>query len=1135
MDRLPAADPAAARPHPRPRFDLIPLVFTVLGAWSLSVAPLVPCAAAGVAAAPNIVRIVVDDQNWYGTSVSMRPGTYRGSSDYFQTPNLETLANEGMRFSSAYVSPLCRPTHMAMVTGKSWAQQQITTNLNLSQNYGRPLVPPRVRNDDKSNVSVAQRIKEANPNYATAHFGKYGVSGTLGNWGYDVFSDARTLPAAQDPKRMFSFATQANDFIQQSFDDSKPFYVEFHHNAVKLPAVALPETIDRYNAMPRGNLHREHEFGAMTDDLDSSVGMVLQKLEDLGIDDNTYVIYTSDNGGRWLSSPWGNPTRAPIFGGKGALWEGGIRAPMIIKGPGIEPGAVSDVPIIAMDLFPTITEWAGATAPLHDGIEGASLVPVLENGGLLPAGTTSLQRQHAENGELFFHFLDPGSNPGKMGSAVIDDGYKFMQIYGEPGGSSVSSDLAGATASWTAPAGASGSHEVYVWWSSETDDGQRVPLDASAAYEVRHAGGTSTFVVDQNSGGGDWHLLGTFDLSGDGTDAVVLTASGATDQPANADAVRFVETTAAASEGIVDNQDAGFASDGSWTLPDTVDDFAVPGRREKHYLFHIAQFIRENNQLSHPRNLIDEMPLKAAALQAKLGDWLEAVDASMPYVVSDRVELSWSAEHLGRQEDVELDIVRASLGTSRPRADLNSDGIVDQEDEAIVMARLPKTWRSIHDVDYKDRELWTLGEGEARPQHAEVDPHQPHLPRQAFRFDGDDVMDRNFFHVGDPTGDPDLDNDHSASFEFWLRLEDLDRPHLLFESGDQFRGVSLTVGDADGDGRHDEIRWRVANFSRSVTVTGELDEFADPTRDFVQVVAVFSDDAADRFAELYVNGALFGRVDGISGAGEYIKWDHNPDATAGLGGAGGQVGGSSSAAHEAPLSGVGMAGEIGWFRFLNHVIGASQIEDAYNARLERPDSGIVSVSGMAQVPTDRPSDVSAGSFEADDALIVTLERHDDLDADLAVDLVPEAGRTYADAASVQGGQLAAGTGFSSYLVHFDPEGAPGSAVEVEGTVRFEMPIVAIQIDEVKLDASDPLLGVIGRYARGGRGFDLTGPGRLTVSEDLRSLSITGAVAGAGTMQFRVMTGQVPEPSAAWWLALLGVRRRRVVFAMGRSN
>ncbi|MFV2067951.1 MAG: sulfatase-like hydrolase/transferase, partial [Pirellulales bacterium] len=869
-------------------------------------------------------------------------------SDFHQTPTLEAMAREGLRFSSAYVSPMCVPTQMALQTGKSWARLQRTDNVN-NMGYDFPLMPPVLSgypNTDpriKEEISIAQRIKEVHPEYQTGHFGKYAF--VLNDWGYfdTGVLNRDTLPEELDPKLMFTFATKANEFIQESVDADKPFFAMFTHKAVKIPIEALAETITKYENLPRGKRHRNASYAAMTEDLDTSVGMVLEKIRDLGVEDNTYVIYVSDNGR-------GQGANLPLSGGKGGLKEGGIRVPLIIKGPGIAPGTVSDVPVIVTDLFTTITELTGNTYPLQEEVEGASLVPILQNGGQLPANVTSLRRPYGENGELFFHY----TRPDRPQSAVIDGDFKLLKYYGNPG------------------------------------------------------------------------------------------------------------------------------------QPDTFQ------------LYNLADDLSESN------NLAGAMPDKVAELDQKLKRWLQGVDASLPYDVAAPMQLAWNADDLGKRDDVELAILKASIGTDRPRSDLNSDGIVDQRDLEIKLSEFPKTWRSTIDVDFKARETWTLREGDAKPQYVRVLPHQPNLAKHAFRFDGDDGMERMYFHVTNPDKPDTFDN--SASLEFWVRLDSMAQPHMLFESGGEGKGLSVTFGDADNDGDFDELRFRANDDNGDfITVTSEFDLFADPTRDFVQIVAVLNDSSAGRYAELYVNGALFGRVDGVGGTGNYIDWDGTDEA--GLGQPGGDFFGGTTGGGDQPFTGGNFSGELAYVRFYNYAINGNTVRGNYNAMLDDVDLGIAATSGAVQSPMARPSNVSEGAIEADDTILVIQERSDVLDDVLPLDILPVGGQTYGEGGLIEDieGQLPADTEFTSYLLHFDPAGDPGSLQNVFGTVTFSRPIQGIIVEQNSLEDTDAELGVMGQYSTGSRAVDLAGDEFLTISGDLYTLTVSLNAVGDEIVQLRVLT------------------------------
>jgi len=168
---------------------------------------------------------------------------------------------------------------------------------------------------------------------------------------------------------------------------------------------------------PKGEIHSDPTFAAMTEDLDAGVGMILKKIEELGIADNTYVVYMSDNGAGPRFSPC-----TPLALGKGTLWEGGIRVPLIVRGPGVKAGAFRGQRVVGWDLFPTFCELAGVEEPLPEGLEGGSLKP------LFASGEDNVKRRREE---VVFHY--PHYGQGGQGktpqSAIFIGDYKLMKFY----------------------------------------------------------------------------------------------------------------------------------------------------------------------------------------------------------------------------------------------------------------------------------------------------------------------------------------------------------------------------------------------------------------------------------------------------------------------------------------------------------------------------------------------------------------------------------------------------------------------------------------------------------------------------------------------------------------------------------
>jgi len=351
--------------------------------------------------APNFVFVLSDDQGWNGTSVHMHPKRTSSRSDYHFTPSLERLALQGMRFSSAY-SPaaLCCPTRRSIQFAQTPARQG---DVRFKNDYPR----------GNQRLTIPRILKSIDSNYAAAHYGKWDLRTDLApeDIGYDE-SDGNTgnsvgslgsdfdkskkwekFQECEDPKRIFSITDRAKDFMTRQVKAGRPFYLQISHYAVHVDMQTQPETLRKYAKKEKGKLHRIPAFAGMTEDLDTGLGKVLDKIEHLGISDNTYVFYMADNG----AVPWIPPDKKkhfappkklddysrnhPLRSGKWTLYEGGIRVPFIAKGPGIQKNSTCDVPVIGWDLLPTIADLAGYDRPLPTDIDGGSFRTLLVNAG----------------------------------------------------------------------------------------------------------------------------------------------------------------------------------------------------------------------------------------------------------------------------------------------------------------------------------------------------------------------------------------------------------------------------------------------------------------------------------------------------------------------------------------------------------------------------------------------------------------------------------------------------------------------------------------------------------------------------------------------------------------------------------
>ena len=392
---------------------------------------------------PNFVFILSDDQGWNGLSVRMHPDVPGSKSEYCQTPELEKLASQGMRFSAAYSpAPVCSPTRISLQTGKSPAQLHWTKAspvMTASDNY-RMISPKIHKSIPEEEVTIAEMLKTAG--YACAHFGKWHLdNGGPEEHGYDRSDgDTGNGDAAPfidpNPVDIFGITRRTNQFMEENTRAGKPFYVQLSHHALHYPENALKKTLEKYGKLMNEVMGKNVGRAAITENLDTGVGMVMKKIDDLGIWHNTYLIYMSDNGGggggkgdkrdkkgkkgdRGDRGESGKDRKKPLTGGKGSLWEGGIRVPLIIRGPGIKPNTFCHVPVVGYDLFPTFCSLAGVSRPMPEGVEGGSIAELLEKG----RGIVRRARK-----ELFFHFPHYQSKDGPH-SVIISGDYKLLKFY----------------------------------------------------------------------------------------------------------------------------------------------------------------------------------------------------------------------------------------------------------------------------------------------------------------------------------------------------------------------------------------------------------------------------------------------------------------------------------------------------------------------------------------------------------------------------------------------------------------------------------------------------------------------------------------------------------------------------------
>ncbi|MDX1948024.1 MAG: sulfatase [Pirellulaceae bacterium] len=357
---------------------------------------------------PNIVLIFADD-------LGVNDLSCYGRLDQ-PTPNLDQLAAAGMRFTSGYCAqPICSPSRAAIMTGKAPARLHITTFLpGRADAPSQKLLHPKIEMQlPLAEKTIAEYLQEAG--YATACIGKWHLGGAgFGpkEQGFDFVhpGKANTPPSATEGgKGEYDLTARACEFIEQNRE--RPFFLYLPHNTPHIPLAAKPELIEKHQKAFNPT------YAAMMEAMDDCVGLVMKKLDELQLTDNTIFIFTSDNGGLHVHEFVNSPAthNMPYRGGKGFLYEGGLREPTIIRWPGKIKPAVSDTPIINTDWPPTLLALAGL--PVPDGLDGVDVSPLLLGTGELAAR------------QLFWHFPHYNNQGGRPAGAVRDGNWKLIEYY----------------------------------------------------------------------------------------------------------------------------------------------------------------------------------------------------------------------------------------------------------------------------------------------------------------------------------------------------------------------------------------------------------------------------------------------------------------------------------------------------------------------------------------------------------------------------------------------------------------------------------------------------------------------------------------------------------------------------------
>lgn len=384
------------------------------------------------AAQPNVVLFLADDLGWTGLSSF--------GSDFYETPNLDALAEKGVKFTNAYSGcTVCSPTRASLMTGMYPARLRLTDFIaGQNRPYAKMTIPDWTKGLEKRHVTIAEALKKGG--YRTIHVGKWHLdfpgqsdSGSTTH-GFDVAHDKPSGAKGYyiNEKRVKELGLESNyttdyltDKAVEEIGKSKdePFFLYFAYNTPHTPIQGREDLVQYFEGKrDESRIHKNPIYAAMVKSLDMSVGRVLDALKSNGVADNTLVFFISDNGG--LTQRYNKHDKftenLPLRRGKGSAYEGGVRVPAIAYWPGVTPaGAVSETPIMTTDLYPTFLEAAGIEGDVRHNadMDGVSLVSVFKN----PA--------QAIDRDLFWHY--PHYHAGGDGpySAVRSGDWRLVEFH----------------------------------------------------------------------------------------------------------------------------------------------------------------------------------------------------------------------------------------------------------------------------------------------------------------------------------------------------------------------------------------------------------------------------------------------------------------------------------------------------------------------------------------------------------------------------------------------------------------------------------------------------------------------------------------------------------------------------------
>jgi len=401
---------------------------------------------------PNFIFILIDDMGWKDVGCC--------GSMFYETPNLDRMAKEGVRFTNAYAScPVCSPTRASIMTGRYPARLGLTDYIG-GNARGKLIDAPYIDHLPLEEKTIASALKDAG--YRTYHVGKWHLGGETyypERHGFDIniagchwgaprtyFSPYNIPNFENGPDGEYltdRITDEAVKLIKNNGD--KPFFMYLSHYAVHIP-IQTPQSyikkyeqkakelgLDQQKTFEEGDffpcehkrdrhiirrlIQSDPSYAGMVENLDENIGRILETVEETGYAQNTVVFFTSDNGG--LATAEGSPTcNLPLSEGKGWMYEGGTKEPLLIKYPNvIKPGGVCDFPITSTDFYPTILDMAGLDFLPEQHCDGLSFYGLLQDGSTM------------DRDAIFWHYPHYGNQGGTPGSSVRCGDYKLIEFF----------------------------------------------------------------------------------------------------------------------------------------------------------------------------------------------------------------------------------------------------------------------------------------------------------------------------------------------------------------------------------------------------------------------------------------------------------------------------------------------------------------------------------------------------------------------------------------------------------------------------------------------------------------------------------------------------------------------------------